>query len=210
MAKDTVLWPNSPAGFPGKVSLEGDYGVEAARISGKGLAWQWGCEDMASAEVSVALPALETSHTLAEGHTLPFTLNSQILALQTHSWLPQHSCCVLISRWGGAVTGPGERRKKPLISSMHTLLPSRVPASSVCAPPPHVILGPWKEWDSGPALRVLGNEDTNLQARIEQYVVTAHFLLWSGLHSSWSQPTLLPYLPRHSSLAGLSPPFSVA
>lgn len=54
MAKDTVLWPNSPEGFPGKVSLEGDYGVEAARISGKSLAWQWGCEDgnMASVEVN--------------------------------------------------------------------------------------------------------------------------------------------------------------
>lgn len=77
MAKDTVLWPNSPAGFPGKVSLEGDYGVEAARISGKSLAWQWGREDMASAEVSVALPALETSHTVADGHTLPFTLTAK-------------------------------------------------------------------------------------------------------------------------------------
>lgn len=62
MAKDTVLWPNSPAGFPGKVSLEGDYGVEAARISGKSLAWQWGCKDMASAEVSVAASFGDLAH----------------------------------------------------------------------------------------------------------------------------------------------------
>lgn len=52
MAKDAVFWPNSPEGFPGKVSLEGDYGGGAARISGKSLAWQWGCEDMASVEGS--------------------------------------------------------------------------------------------------------------------------------------------------------------